>query len=115
GAYRTIPPSTQWVEPLTYDAAFELRDTNTSATSDGSPMRPSGTIRSRASTFSGSSSVALLIGVTLAPGATLLTRISYGAAQLTGCASSCTVRPFDAQQGVKPGRASLRVCRSPHP
>src|SRR6266567_3438465 len=67
------------VVPVTYDASSLATHATAAAISSGWPKRPSGISSSMACFCSGSSSTNSLIGVTIAPGATLTRRIFLGA------------------------------------
>ena len=73
---RVSPPSTTMFWPVTKRARSEHRKTTTSATSSGSPIRPTGVPVSKRSTWSGmNSNHGAVIAVRIMPGDTALTRM----------------------------------------
>ena len=72
-----MPPSTTSVVPVMKREAGEARKPTTSATSAGSPQRPSG-VWERIQPSRSSTCAAAVIGVRIRPGATALTRMPRG-------------------------------------
>ena len=73
------PPSTTSAEPVQKDALRVHRNKTVSATSDGVPKRRSGMWSSWACLTSGAKSIGAVIGVSMTPGTTALTRIPSAA------------------------------------
>jgi len=86
----TQPPSTGSATPVRNDAAAELSQTTAAAISSGRPRRPIGSAASNSCLVSGRwATVRWIIGVSIAPGQTALTRIP----QLAYSSAAALVRP----------------------
>lgn len=72
---RKVPPDKSKVRPVIHRPPGPVRNPTTSATSSGSPIRPSAVIAAKPAAASGIARTASVMSVLIGPGATVLTVI----------------------------------------